>query len=166
MTSHETPPIGASSPSAGESRWPIAIVVFLAVFLVFLAVSRAQTLQARLACQQHMQALWEKLVTQCPDGPSGICFEEFVLMKHLSQADVSCPSCKGAPCQYVVPGFSVYPPPCGDVLIYERKSNHGGTGGNALFPDGHAEFLSEADYDRLFGCMRVPEVIGQSLDEE
>ena len=133
-----------AAPSRSRSRQAVLVLVFLIVCLgAAIVVPQARELSRRLECANHLKQLCTSVTgSEWPlDDP------EADLRAFLEQA--RCPNGGG---RYIFPIVSRSESRNVDpsmVLAYEPLSNHGGTGGNVLFSDGHSEFVRKDRYLQL-----------------
>lgn len=136
--------------SRSRPRQFVLVLAFLIVCLgAAIVVPKVRELSRRLACANHLKQLHTALVTLVADSGQSPDDPEEDLEAFLAQA--RCPSGGGS---YVfhIPFVSRSESRNIDptmVLAYEPLSNHGGTGGNILFHDGHSEFVRRDRYLQL-----------------
>ncbi len=124
----------------------VLLIVGLGAAIV---VPKVRELSRQVACANHLQGLHTSLATLVTDSERSLDDREADLQAFLEQA--RCPSGGGS---YVfhIPFVSRSESRNIDpsmVLAYEPLSNHGGTGGNILFHDGHVMFHRPPSYLRL-----------------
>lgn len=126
------------------------VVVFLIVCLgAAIVIPKVRELSRQVACANHLQRLHTALITLVTHSERSLDDPGDDLEAFLEQA--RCPSGGGS---YVfhIPFVSRSESRNIDpsmVLAYEPLSNHGGTGGNILFHDGHSEFVRRDRYLQL-----------------
>ncbi len=124
----------------------VLLIVGLGAAIV---VPKARELSRRLACAKHLKQLCTALKVSVTDSEPSPDDPEEDLEAFLAQA--RCPSGGGS---YIfhIPFVSRSESRNIDpsmVLAYEPLSNHGRTGGNVLFADGHSEFVRRDRYLQL-----------------
>ena len=129
-----------------KPRQFVLVLVLLAVGLgAAILVPKVPEGSKRLACAKHLRQLCSVSVTDSESSPDDPVED---LEAFLAQA--RCPSGGG---RYIfpiiVPGSEVGNIDPSMVLAYEPLSNHGRTGGNVLFADGHSEFVRRDRYLQL-----------------
>lgn len=141
-----------------RSLFVVLILLCILGALVAWGVGRfwPSRLDARLACQRNMQALYTRLVSLCQSDVSDDCIVRLLASGQLRQSEIRCPACTEESCRYqILPLPEQRPLPGGTWVMVEAKSNHQGWGGNVLFADGHSSFLPEREYDAQWAAMRA-----------
>ena len=116
----------------------IVVIAGLALWVGLHGAIRARELQRRMVCIDNLKRMATPAVATGKIDPRSLI----------------CPSSGSLISNYVfVPLREGVLPDNRAVIAYEPKSNHGGEGGNVVFADGHAEFVSVPAYDELVSSM-------------
>ena len=125
----------------------IAVLVALVVSIVGLSISRSREFSKRLACAMRMKQIGASAKLYASHATGETVVGQLVQLRASPMDRLICPSSGLQHSNYMI----VRPtPPIDDrtVVVYEPKSNHG-DGGNFLFADGHASFISGEQYDLM-----------------
>ena len=136
-------------------------VIPLMIAVLVPSLSRARELANIAVCGANLQAVEVSLRSyaeehsQEPPDLSALVDSGWIDPRMLN-----CPSVDPAVSQ-TLPYIWIRGADCADednVVLYEPIQNHGGEGGNVLFCDGHAEFVSEADWEQVLreGGVNLP----------
>ena len=143
----------------GASFVTIAMVALMASILLP-SLSRARELSKQVVCAVNMGAIGTALRIYADDYPDqGLpSLDLLVELDYVTEKQLVCPSSEDEPGDHsyiFVPYDPSQPLDDDAVIMYESKSNHEDEGGNFLFADGHVEFESSENYDRLIESIRT-----------
>ncbi len=131
-----------------KSKAIIVVIVALVVPIIGWSISRSRELSKRLVCSSNMKHIGTSARIYAADTTGGNVVEQLIHSGVISKDALTCPSSGLRQGNYVI---VARPTPLIDnrtVVVYEPKSNHG-DGGNFLFADGHASFISSEQYDLI-----------------
>lgn len=135
-------------------RVKLAIFVFVVAYVLWIGLNaafNARELQRRLVCGANLKGIGATFKIYGLEGWDGKtpAVEWLIARGCIEPRQAICPSSNLSQSNYVlVPLRSEDLISNRAVIAYEPRSNHR-DGGNAVFADGHAEFLRGDDYDRL-----------------
>jgi prepilin-type processing-associated H-X9-DG protein len=125
----------------------ISMLLFpLMIAILLPSLSRARELSKRLVCSANMAGINSAMQTYQMQFRSPPPDLQALLASGLTTPrQLVCPSSKATPSDskdgYVLVTETGAKPRMDDVVIYEKRENHGGEGANVLFGDGHVEFV-------------------------
>ena len=136
------------------------LIVVIVVLIAARALVGARELQLRLVCCSNLKGIAASFNIYGPEGwDKKMPPVEWLIAKgYVEPRQAICPSLGDTHSNYVLlPPLASGPGSNSAIMAFEPKSNHG-DGGNVLFADGHAEFLSGGDYDKIVGpLLTAPE---------
>ncbi len=153
-TPHEC---GGSGPRR-RPRIKLAIIVFVVAYVLWIgvhAIINARELQLRMICGANLKGIGAAFKFYSLEGWDGKmpAVEWLIARGCVEPRQAICPSSNLSQSNYVlVPPLTDGPINDRTVIAYEPRSNHR-DGGNAVFADGHAEFLRGDDYDGLVAAL-------------
>ena len=143
---------GVNTPRR-RPRVKLAIIVLLVAYVLWIGLNaalNARELQRRMVCAANLKGIGVAFKVYSGEGWDGKApaVEWLIARGCIEQRQAICPSSNLSQSNYVLVPLPDRPVSDRTVIAYEPRSNHG-VGGNAVFADGHAEFLRGDDYDRL-----------------
>mgnify|MGYP001594172581 FL=1 len=153
-TPHEC---GGSGPRR-RPRIKLAIIVFVVAYVLWIglnAIINARELQLRMICGANLKGIGAAFKFYSLEGWDGKtpAVEWLIARGCVEPRQAICPSSNLSQSNYVlVPPLPDGPISDRTVIAYEPRANHR-DGGNAVFADGHAEFLRGDDYDGLVAAL-------------
>ncbi len=129
-------------------------IAALAILVLMPLRNRVLELNRRIICGGNLKAIAINSKVYAQDLPTDAAPSVAWLIHrgHLSAGQTICPSSGVSTSNYILVSIdrtATHSPSI--VVAYEPKSNHGGIGGNVVFIDGHATFVTGREYDRLLG---------------
>jgi prepilin-type processing-associated H-X9-DG protein len=144
-------------------RVKLAIIILVVAYVLWIGLNaafNARELQRRMVCGSNLKGIGTSFKIYSGEGWDGKtpAVEWLIARGYIEPRQAICPSSGDIHSNYVLVAL----PPAGPldnrtIIAYEPRSNHR-DGGNAVFADGHAEFLRGDDYDRLVAALslRIP----------
>ncbi len=143
-------------PETVEARRHVksAVILLVVAYVLWIGIHgilNGRELRRELVCATNLKGIAAAvmLYSQEIGAQEGNAIEWLISQGHIEPRQAICPSSG-----LVVTNYILFPSTKngqGDehrIVAIEPKSNHG-DGGNAVFMDGHAKFIDDADYDQL-----------------